>query len=149
MTDHMTHRDPSRGGTLRIAAMVVVGALILLAPLIGMQVSDEVDWSPFDFATAAALLILAGTALELGLRRSANLVYRAGMGLFVLTGLFMVWIALAVGIVGEPNDPADLMYLGVLAVAFTGGLFARFRAGGMAVAMIGAAVACCVVAGVV
>lgn len=148
MTDH-TGDDGARGGTLRVALLMVGGGLVLLAPYVAMQFTGEVNWSPTDFATAAGMLIFAGTALELGLRRSANVAYRAGMALLVLTALFMVWIALAVGIVGEPMDIADLMYLGVLAVAFAGALVSRFRAGGMAKAMTAAAVACAAVAGVV
>jgi hypothetical protein len=37
-------------------------------------------------------------------------------GLAVGTALFLVWSNLAVGLIGSENNPANMMYLGVLAV---------------------------------
>lgn len=48
---------------------------------------------------------------------------------------FLLWAMGAVGIIGIEGDPADLMYLGVIAVGISGAVVARFRADGMARAM--------------
>ena len=59
----------------------------------------------------------------------------------VLAALLVAWVNLAVGIIGEPDDPANLMYAGVVAVALLGALAARFRPAGMARAMAAAVIA--------
>lgn len=51
------------------------------------------------------------------------------------TAAFLLWAMGAVGIIGIEGDPADLMYLGVIAVGISGAVVARFRADGMARAM--------------
>jgi hypothetical protein len=102
-------------------------ALILLVPLIAMQFTDEVDWSPFDFVVAGALLFGTGLAFELITRQAGANAYRAAVGVALLAALLLVWINLAVGIIGSEDNPANLMYIGVLAVLLIGALLARFR----------------------
>lgn len=88
---------------------------LLLLPLIAMQFTTEVNWTSSDFVVAG--ILLGGTALliELGCRFSANLAGRAGWALLVLTCLLLIWINLAVGIIGSEDNPANLLYLVVLA----------------------------------
>ena len=45
-------------------------------------------------------------------------------------------VDVAVGIIGSENNPLNLMFFGVILVALVGGIAARFRANGMARAMI-------------
>ena len=117
---------------LRVA---LATALILLVPLLAMPFTDEVRWNVADFVVAGALLLGAGAAYEVLARRTDNLAYRAGVGLAVLAALFLVWANLAVGLIGSEDNPANLMYLAVLAVGVIGALFARFEARGMARAL--------------
>jgi hypothetical protein len=56
-----------------------------------------------------------------------------------MAGLLLVWGNLAVGFIGNEDNPANLLYGGVLAAAFIGALAARFRPRGMAYAMFAAA----------
>ena len=128
----------------RIAAWSGAVVLLLL-PLVAMQVSDEVQWGPLDFAVAGALIFGTGLALELLLRKSGSLAYRVGAGLALVAAFLLIWINLAVGIIGDEGEPANLLYIGVLAVGIGGALLARFEAGGMARAMVLAAVAVAVV----
>lgn len=51
----------------------------------------------------------------------------------------------AVGILGVEGDPADRLYLAVLAVAVVGSVVARRRAAGMARTMVVTAAAVCLV----
>jgi hypothetical protein len=43
------------------------------------------------------------------------------------TALLLVWVNLAVGIIGEPGNPANLLYFGVLAVLVIGASIARLE----------------------
>jgi hypothetical protein len=107
-------------------------ALILLVPLVAMQFSDEVDWSPFDFIVAGALLFGSGFTYELIARRARNLTYRIAIGVAVLAALLLVWVNLAVGIVGSEDNPVNVLYMGVLAVGIIGATAARLAPRGMA-----------------
>lgn len=61
--------------------------------------------------------------------------YRTAIGLAFLAAFLIVWMNLAVGIIGEPDDLANLMYVGVLGIGAVGALVGRFRPGAMAHAM--------------
>ena len=67
--------------------------------------------------------------------------YKSAVGLALVTAFILVWIIGAVGVLGADGDPADLMYLGVLAVGIVGAIIARFQPRGMARAMRATAVA--------
>ena len=72
--------------------------LALLAPLVAMQVTSEINWAPGDFLVAALLLGIAGLALEL-LTRLLRLPVQGWLGAgLVLLALLLVWAELAVGI---------------------------------------------------
>ncbi|WP_265569379.1 hypothetical protein [Sphingomicrobium nitratireducens] len=110
-------------------------ALLLLVPLVGMQVSDEVNWTLSDFAIAAVLL--GGTAhlfdrmLRVDDRWSA--IIGAIVGLF---GWFtLLWANLAVGVVGEPDTPGSLAFFGLLGAVLVGAVASRFRADRMRLVM--------------
>ena len=116
-------------------------ALILLVPFIAMQFSDEVAWSPFDFAFAGALLLGTGLAFELISRKSSTIAYRAAVGVALVAAMLLVWINLAVGIIGSEDNPANIMYLGVLAILILGALIVRFQPQGMARVLFATALA--------
>jgi len=68
-------------------------------------------------------------------------IYRLALGLAILAALMLVWLSLGVGIIGQDGDPANAMYFGVILVGLVGALVARFRAGGMARALVAMALA--------
>ena len=75
---------------------------LLLIPLIGMTITDEINWSPFDFFTMGSLLILLGFGINLVISRVKNLKYRA-LYIGILVIIFMlIWAELAVGLFGTP-----------------------------------------------
>lgn len=74
--------------------------------------------------------------------------YRAALGVAVIAACLLVWLSLGVGIIGKDGDPANRMYFGVLAVGIVGAALARFRAKGMARALLATAFAQAAVAGV-
>jgi hypothetical protein len=130
----------------RSARVVLATALILTLPLLAMQFTDQVAWSLADFVVAGALLAGTGLTYVLATRKAGNLAYRAAVGVALAAALLLVWINLAVGIIGTENNPANLMYLGVLAVGIIGAVIARFEANGMARALVAAALAQALVA---
>lgn len=134
-----------RGNRWRIAAWAAV-ALVLLLPLVAMQVTEEVVWDVADFALAGALLVGTGLTFELAVRRTDNTTYRAAVGVALVAAFILIWVNVAVGVIGAAGDDANLMYVGVLAVGILGALVARFRPHGMARALFAMALAQAVVA---
>lgn len=116
-------------------------AALLALPAVAMQFTDEVDWGPFDFLIMGVLFAVVGGCFELAARLSRNWTYRAAFGIAVITGFLTLWVNMAVGMIGNENDAANLVFLGVLLVAAVGAIIARFRADGMARTMIAAALA--------
>ena len=86
----------------RLIGIVVSVGLLLLIPLIAMQFTTEVNWSPFDFVVAGGLLLGTGLLFELVMRRVNTPRYRFALCLALLAALFIVWAELAVGIFGTP-----------------------------------------------
>lgn len=116
-------------------------AALLSLPLIAMQFTRAVDWSPADFAVMGALLFSACGAFELAARTTTDRAHRGGAAVALLAAFLMIWVHLAVGIVGGTGDPANLPFAGVLATALIGAAIARFAAHGMARAMAATALA--------
>jgi hypothetical protein len=140
------HAVPSAGRSVRRVACAT--AAILLLPAAATLAGGGAAWGPLDFLLAAVLLMGAGLALELAVSRRGRAAYRAAAGLALAGALLMVWLVVAVGVLGETGDPADAMYGGVLAVLAAGALVARLRPGGMATALLAAALAQAAVAAV-
>jgi hypothetical protein len=116
----MADRTNGRGGNRWItAAWTSITALILLAPAVAMQFSDEVNWTVSDFVFAGGLLVGAGVAYELA-ARVGNLAYQAGVAVALGAGILTMWVTGAVGIIGSEENPGNLLYLAVLALAIAG-----------------------------
>lgn len=132
-----------RGGGLnpwRVAGWSIA-ALLLLLPLVAMQFTREVNWTPFDFAFAAVMIGAVGIAFEVTVRATRNTAYRGALAIALAAAFLLIWINAAVGIIGNEDNPLNLLYLGVIAIAFGGMAWARFRARGAARAMSAAAIA--------
>ncbi|XXV32117.1 hypothetical protein WME87_25125 [Sorangium sp. So ce1389] len=121
-------------------------ALVLLLPLVAMQFTEEVAWDLADFIIFGAMLACACGAYELAARATGNKAYRAAVGVALAAAFVLVWMNLAVGIIGNEENPANLMYGGVLAVGVIGAMIARFQPHGMGRAMVATALAQALVA---
>ena len=115
-----------------------IAVAVILTPLVAMQFTREVQWTPLDFVFAIIVIGGTGVLFEVAVRLSGNLAYRAAAALALFASLTLVWVEGAVGIVGESDDPLNLMFAGVLLIELTGALAVRFKAQGMAY-VIGAA----------
>lgn len=114
-------------------------AALLLTPLVAMQFTNEVDWSLSDFVVMGAMMLAVGIPLELAARSSASIAYRLGAAVALITGFLLVWVNLAVGIIGSEDNPLNLMFLGVVALTALGAFVVRGRAHGLAATMLVAA----------
>lgn len=106
--------------------------LLLLAPWVAMQFTHEVAWTGSDFMVFGAMLLTACVAFET-VTRVARVPSYLLASLIAIGGAFLLlWANLAVGIVDEPEHPANLLFLGVLAIGAIGSGLVRLRARGMA-----------------
>ncbi|MBX3594960.1 hypothetical protein [Sphingomonas sp.] len=112
---------------------------LLLIPAVAMRFTVEVRWSAADFAVMALPLAGAMGGYELLIRSGADGLYRAGAAI-TATGLFLlVWIAMAVGIVGDAGNAANLMFALVVATIVGGAIALRGSMTGMTHTLIAAA----------
>jgi hypothetical protein len=124
--------------TKSLLRVALATAFLLLIPLVAMQFTKEMNWSESDFVIAGVLLFGTGLTYVLVSRMGNNASYRLGAGVAVLAGLLLIWINLAVGFLGNEDNPANLLFGAVLVVASVGALVARFRPQGMSRAMFAA-----------
>lgn len=127
-------------GWVRPAAWSFAAALLAL-PAVAMQFTSEVNWTLSDFIIMGALIGGTGFLIEVTVRLSGNWAYRAGGLLALLASFFMIWVNLAVGIIGSEDNPLNAMFAGVLGVALVGTILVGFRARGMRHALVATAVA--------
>jgi hypothetical protein len=72
----------------------------------------------------------------------SNTAYRVALGLAFTAAFLIVWLNAAAGLIGiEDDDPANLLYVGVLAVGVVGAIVARLRPRGLARALFATALA--------
>jgi hypothetical protein len=103
--------------TLRIAGWSCA-ALLLALPAIAMQAGVEgVVWTASDFIFAGVIFALVGGLFELAARASRNISYRAAVVIAVACGFLQLWITLAVGIIGNEDNPANWTYFAVVLTA--------------------------------
>ena len=109
-------------------------ALLLCLPWAAMRAYPEagVNWTGFDFMAFGGMLLVAGTAVEVAVRMSGNGAYRLAAVIAVGAAFLQFWANAAVGIIGDEDNPANLMFIGVLVIGFIGALLVKLRAAGMA-----------------
>lgn len=106
-------------------------------------------WTVSDFIFAGAVFGIVGGTFELAIRKSGNRYYRGGVAVALATSFLLVWVNGAVGIIGDEDNPANLMFMVVILMAIAGAAAARFEAAGMARAMFVAAAAQTIIAVIV
>ena len=133
MTTTIAERDARLGRWLRL--LVWGGAVVAWLIPLAAKLLANIPWTTFDFIVWGVMLMVAAGACEIGLRLSGSLAYRAGVVVAAGTSFLIVWSNLAVGIIGDENNPLNQIFFGVIAVGIVGAFLARFRAKGMALAM--------------
>ena len=83
---------------MMIKILPIVG-LLLLIPLIAMQLTNEVNWSFFDFIIMGALLTITGLLIGIVIKKDKYYKYRE---IFIVIMFLLIWVELAVGLFGTP-----------------------------------------------
>lgn len=94
--------NAQQSATKKIGIVVLVTAAILLIPFIAMQVSGDVNWSTFDFVAAGVLVAGTGLAYVLSTLKTRSTRLRLAIGALLAAAVLLVWVELAVGILGTP-----------------------------------------------
>lgn len=114
-----------------IFGVVLITVLLLMVPLVAMQFTNEVNWSISDFIIMGILLFSTGLAYVLLTQYSPGLINRAAFGSAIGSTFLLIWVNLAVGLIGGGPNPANLMYIGVVAVVLISTFVGRFTTKGM------------------
>lgn len=136
----MTEAENRRWSMLLRIAAWGGGAVLYLIPVAAEQLWAEMAWTGEDFVAWAIMLLIALGGFELGMRASRDWAYRFGAFVAVGAAFLLVWVNLAVGVIGSEDNAANLMYGGVLAVGVLGTALVRAKARGMVRVMVAMAV---------
>ena len=75
---------------------------LLLIPMATMLISDEINWSIFDFLVMGVLLFSFGISINLVLKNIKNSKIRITFFTILILIFSLIWIELAVGIFEYP-----------------------------------------------
>lgn len=115
-----------------------IAAALLLTPAVMMQISDEWNWGPASFVLAGIMICGPILVYERSVRIWPSLAYRGGVATALIVSFLLIWINLAVGIVGEDN-PINFSFFLLIFTSVVGAFAARCQPDGMARAMLGTA----------
>ncbi|MGH3146595.1 MAG: hypothetical protein ACRDTR_12420 [Rubrobacter sp.] len=133
--------------TYRSVVGVALAAAFLLAwmdlAVSTIEEPDSLAWmAPIGFFAVPVI----GAVIAYKATKTQGTVYRIAVGVALAVAFLLAWVNLAVGIIGSEGNPANLMYVGVLAVGIVGAIVARFQPLGMARALLATALAQALVA---
>lgn len=131
--------DKLAGRSWRIAGWGVA-VLLLIIPFVAMQFTAEVNWTAGDFIFAGVMIGTVGLLFELAARKTGDRTYRGGVAAALGASFLTVWATGAVGMIGSEANPYNLLFAVPILVALGGSIIARFRAQGMARAMLAAGI---------
>lgn len=126
---------------IKSKGLVFATALAVLIPLL-LTLLAIWHWKPGAFVLAFLLLLGgAGLTYELMMKKKlSNKAYGLALGMAFVSAFALIWVNAAVGgILGD--DPANMMYFGVLLVGLTGAFIARLEPHGMSNALFATAFA--------
>jgi hypothetical protein len=125
--ENATHMSQLGKTILRVA----LGALaVLMVPLVASQLIESWHWGVGGFVFAYVLFFGTGMAYALIARKMAAWSYKAGVGVALAAGFALGWSNMVH--VSDSENPANLVYFGVLAVGGVGAWLARLTPRGLA-----------------
>ena len=72
--------------------------MILIIPLVGTILFDQIDWGILDFLVMGIILLILGIALSAVSQKIKNLKKRLFYNFIIILVFFLIWAELAVGI---------------------------------------------------
>jgi hypothetical protein len=139
-----TTRMTQMNKTILRVALVALG--LLMVPLVASQLVDGWNWPPGTFVFVYVLFFGTGMVYALIARRMGARSYKAAVGLALVAGFGLGWANMVH--MTEVENPAYLVYFGVLVMGGVGAWIARLEAPGMARALYAMAVVLALMAGV-
>ena len=125
--ENITHMNQLGKMMLRVA-LVALG--LLMVPLVASQVVKGWNWNAGTFVFLYVLFFGTGLAYALIARKMGVWSYKAGVGVALVAGFALGWSNMVH--VADSENPANLVYYGVLAVGCVGAWLARLEARGLA-----------------
>jgi len=87
---------------LNISKKALYPLSLLIIPLLGIILTNSVEWSMFDFLLMGSLLLVLGIGIELTSLNFKQLNTRIAIISFIILLFLLIWIELAVGIFNSP-----------------------------------------------
>jgi len=86
----------------RLIIILSTVGFLLLIPIIAMQLTNEVNWTLFDFLIASILLLITGMSIDYITRKLERPKHRIALSVITFAMLLLIWAEFAVGILGTP-----------------------------------------------
>lgn len=118
--------------TKRLLIWATIVFTLLTALFVLTQHSESFNWDFIDYVVFACALLGGGVVYELLARKKGNRFYRLAFLIGLLGALLLAWVNGAVGLIGNENQDANMLFSAVFIVGFIGSLVSRFKAEGMA-----------------
>lgn len=122
-----------------IIRALCISTALLIVPIIASFFLDGWLWTGFDYFFAWVMFSIASLAFTFIATSDRRMTYKLAVGITVVASFLLIWVNGAVGMIGDEGNPANLMYLGVVALALLGMAAARLRPLPMSYAMYVAA----------
>ena len=87
---------------LNISKKALYPLFLLIIPLLGVILTNSVEWSMFDFLLMGSLLLVLGIGIELTSLNFKQLNTRIAIISFIILIFLLIWIEIAVGIFNSP-----------------------------------------------
>lgn len=85
----------------RMCKKILYAQFLLLIPLIGMMLTDEIDWDIFDFLIKGTLLLVLGIVIHIIKNKITPFKKQKILIALLLMILILIWVELAVGVLGS------------------------------------------------
>ena len=86
----------------RFLFMLSIAFGLFMVPLIARQFTQTVNWSVNDFIVMGILLLSTSLFCELVVRNIQKIYFRIILVIAVLLLILLIWVELAVGVIGTP-----------------------------------------------
>lgn len=93
-------------------------------------------WSSADFAIVGLMITSVAALVFLNVKFKTNRMYRIASGLTLAGALLLVYINLAVGLIGSEDNSSNVMYFALLGLLSLGAIVSKFRPRGLALTLL-------------
>ncbi|MDA9124769.1 hypothetical protein OAI16_07555 [Flavobacteriaceae bacterium] len=87
---------------LSISKKALYPLALLIIPLLGILLTNVVEWGVFDFLLMGSLLLVLGIAINLTLLNIKYFNKRIAIIFFIILIFLLIWVELAVGVFNTP-----------------------------------------------